>query len=37
MLHNVLYAYAASIFINSYIFYEAFPDYSSLKKNLSLL
>lgn len=34
MSHILLYTYAASIFINSYIFYEDFPDYSSLR-NLS--
>lgn len=37
MSHILLYTYAASIFINSYIFYEDFPDYSSLKKSFSSL
>lgn len=37
MLCNILNTYAASISINSYIFHEAFPDYSSLKTSFSSL
>ena len=36
MSHILLYTYAASIFINSYVFYEDFPDYYSLKKKIFL-